>query len=184
VARAPPGASDQPRAPRGRAARVRRIDGAGRTAEVPEDAGNDRRLLDAGDDALPAAAVVAGVKVDGEHALEALRPGEVPRAVSPVVLSDGSVGWFGLGPISVLPAHQGRGIGSRLMREVLQRLRDSGAAGCVLVGDPRFYQRFKFRSRTTVAYPDVPAEVFLVLAFGPSIPDAVVAFHPAFGARE
>jgi putative acetyltransferase len=70
------------------------------------------------------------------------------------------------------------------MREVLQRLRDSGAAGCVLVGDPRFYQRFKFRSHTALAYPEVPAEVFLVLPFGGAVPPATVAFHPAFGAQE
>jgi len=56
---------------------VRRIDGAGRTAEVPEDPFNERRLLDAGDDAQPAAAVPAGLDVNGEHALEALHPGEV-----------------------------------------------------------------------------------------------------------
>jgi len=104
-------------------------------------------------------------------------------AVSPVVLSDGSTGWFGLGPISVLPEHQARGIGSRLMCEVLQRLRDSGAHGCVLVGDPGFYQRFKFRSHTALAYPDVPAEVFLVLPFGDAVPQATVRFHPAFGAQ-
>ncbi|MFX5522399.1 N-acetyltransferase, partial [Acinetobacter baumannii] len=30
-------------------------------------------------------------------------------AVSPVTISDGSTGWFGLGPISVLPAWQGQG---------------------------------------------------------------------------
>jgi hypothetical protein len=36
LGRAPPGASDQPRAPGWCAARVRRIDGAGRTAEVRE----------------------------------------------------------------------------------------------------------------------------------------------------
>jgi len=105
-------------------------------------------------------------------------------AVSPVVLSDGSAGWFGLGPISVLPEHQGRGIGSRLMREVLQRLRDSGTHGCVLVGDPGFYQRFKFRSHTALAYPDVPADVFLVLPFGDAVPRATVTFHPAFGAKD
>jgi len=105
-------------------------------------------------------------------------------AVSPVLLSDGSVGWFGLGPISVLPEHQGRGIGSRMMREVLQRLRDSGAAGCVLVGDQGFYQRFKFRSHTALAYPDVPAEVFLVLPFGGAVPQAQVTFNTAFGATE
>ena len=103
-------------------------------------------------------------------------------AASPVSLSDGSPGWFGLGPISVLPEHQGRGIGSRLMREVLQQLRDTGAAGCLLVGDPRFYQRFWFRSHTALAYPEVPAEVFLVLPFGGAVPQATVRFHPAFTA--
>jgi len=40
---------------------VRRIDGAGRTAEVPEDPFNERRLLDAGDDAQAAAALLAGL---------------------------------------------------------------------------------------------------------------------------
>ncbi len=104
-------------------------------------------------------------------------------ALSPVMLSDGSAGWFGLGPISVLPEHQERGIGSRLMREALQRLRDSGARGCVLVGDPGFYQRFRFRSHTALAYPDVPAEVFLVLPFADAVPQATVTFHPAFGAQ-
>ena len=66
---------------------------------------------------------------------------------------------------------------------IVPRLRDSGAAGCVLVGDSRFYQRFKFRSHTALAYPDVPADVFLVLPFGGAVPPAVVTFHPAFGAQ-
>jgi putative acetyltransferase len=51
-------------------------------------------------------------------------------AISPVSISDGASGWFGLGPISVLPQHQGRGIGSALMREALRTLRERGAAGC------------------------------------------------------
>jgi len=104
-------------------------------------------------------------------------------AVSPVVLSDGSPGWFGLGPISVLPEHQARGIGSRLMLEALQRLRARGAAGCVLVGDPRFYTRFGFQREPSLTYPGVPAEVFLALAFGSALPRAEVTFHAAFGAQ-
>jgi putative acetyltransferase len=104
-------------------------------------------------------------------------------AVSPVTLSDRSAGWCGLGPISVLPEHQGRGVGSQLMQVALGELRESGAAGCVLVGDPRFYHRFGFRSHTALAYPDVPAEVFLVLPLGGAVPPATVAFHPGFGAQ-
>ena len=43
-------------------------------------------------------------------------------AASPVTISDASGGWLGLGPLSVLPEHQGRGIGSALMHEALRRM--------------------------------------------------------------
>jgi putative acetyltransferase len=104
-------------------------------------------------------------------------------AVSPVSLSDGSAGWFGLGPISVLPTHQVRGIGLRLMQEALRLLLERGAAGCVLVGDPGYYTRFGFRSEPSLTYPGVPAEYFLALPFGDVVPEAVVTFHAAFGAQ-
>ena len=37
-------------------------------------------------------------------------------AVSPVSIADGSADWYGLGPISVQPGLQGRGIGNHLMK--------------------------------------------------------------------
>jgi len=40
-------------------------------------------------------------------------------AFSPVSISDGTTNWYGLGPISVLPEYQGKGIGSKLMKEGL-----------------------------------------------------------------
>ena len=43
-------------------------------------------------------------------------------AFSPVVLSDGTPDWHGLGPVSVLPAHQRQGIGKALIRQGLARL--------------------------------------------------------------
>lgn len=104
-------------------------------------------------------------------------------AVSPVALSDGCARWYGLGPISVLPTHQVRGIGSRLMQEALRLLRERGAAGCVLVGDPGYYTRFGFRSEPSLTYPGVPAQYFLALSFGNVVPEAVVTFHAAFGAK-
>ncbi len=103
-------------------------------------------------------------------------------AVSPVTLTDGTAGWFGLGPISVLPRCQRLGIGSQLMREALGRLHAGGAAGCVLVGDPHFYSRFGFRSEPTLTYPGVPVEVFLALPLAAAVPRATVSFHPAFAA--
>ena len=44
-------------------------------------------------------------------------------AVSPVAITGMSAGWYGLGPISVLPEHQGRGVGTLLMQGSLARLR-------------------------------------------------------------
>ncbi|MEH6588581.1 MAG: N-acetyltransferase, partial [Halioglobus sp.] len=63
-------------------------------------------------------------------------------ALSPVTISDGSNGWYGLGPISVIPYEQGKGIGSKLMNAALAELKNLNANGCVLLGDPNFYHRF------------------------------------------
>ncbi|MCH4564585.1 N-acetyltransferase [Halomonas sp. EGI 63088] len=103
-------------------------------------------------------------------------------AASPVTLSDGSPGWFGLGPVSVLPAWQGRGIGSALVAACLARLRERGARGCVLLGDPGYYQRFGFRSLPGLILPGVPPEYFMALCWTDERPQARVAFHPAFAA--
>jgi putative acetyltransferase len=105
-------------------------------------------------------------------------------AVSPVTVSDGAPGWYGLGPISVVPEQQRTGIGSRLMHAALQALRNRGAAGCMLVGDPAYYQRFGFKAVAGLVYPGVPAEYFLVLSFGSGLPQGAVTFHEGFGATE
>ncbi len=104
-------------------------------------------------------------------------------AVSPVSISDGSAGWYGLGPISVRPELQRKGIGSLLMQAALRLLRERGAAGCVLVGDPLYYSRFGFKPESVLVLPDVPPEYFQALPFDPSLPRGVVTFHEAFSAR-
>lgn len=55
-------------------------------------------------------------------------------AFSLVSLSSGDQGWYALGPVSVEPRFQRKGIGSALIREGLKRLEEAGACGCVLVG--------------------------------------------------
>jgi putative acetyltransferase len=103
-------------------------------------------------------------------------------AVSPVSISDGSLRWFGLGPISVAPEHQRRGVGSRLMREALRGLRERGAAGCVVVGEPAYYGRFGFVVNPDLVYPGIPAEYFQVLAFDSSRARGRVTYDEAFRA--
>ena len=104
-------------------------------------------------------------------------------AISSVSISDGTAGWYGLGPISVAPEHQRQGIGSKLMIEALQRLKEKGASGCVLVGNPAYYARFGFRQEKSLAFPDVPSEVFQVISFSQFLPQGVVKFHGAFSAQ-
>src|SRR4030066_2236523 len=50
-------------------------------------------------------------------------------AFSPVTLSDGTPHWDGLGPVSVLPEHQRKGIGNALIKEGLPRRKDLNAQG-------------------------------------------------------
>ncbi|MFK0090399.1 GNAT family N-acetyltransferase [Pseudomonas sp. NPDC090755] len=103
-------------------------------------------------------------------------------AVSPVVLSNGATGWYGLGPISVAPDRQGQGIGSLLMKAALAELKDLGAAGCVLLGDPGYYGRFGFKAGSGLELPGVPAEYFQALSFTGELPIAAVSYHSAFEA--
>lgn len=104
-------------------------------------------------------------------------------ALSPVTVSDGAVGWYGLGPISVEPEHQRRGIGRALMERGLAKLRTVGANGCVLVGDPAFYTHFGFVSNRALTVHGVPQEFCLSLALGASLARGDVQFHPAFQAE-
>jgi putative acetyltransferase len=55
---------------------------------------------------------------------------------------------LGLAPVGVLPAFQGRGIGSSLIREGLSRSVRASYDLVVLVGAPAYYARFGFQSAT------------------------------------
>jgi len=103
-------------------------------------------------------------------------------AVSPVAISDGSEGWFGLGPISVAPQRQGQGIGSALMRAALDALRGMGARGCVLLGEPDYYGRFGFRCEPGLVLPGVPPEYFQALPLQGAMARGTVTYSPAFEA--
>jgi len=103
-------------------------------------------------------------------------------AFSPVRVSDGSAGWYGLGPVSVAPDLQRQGIGTALITEGLARLRAIGACGCCLVGHPAYYPRFGFSNPAALALAGVPPEVFFALSFNGETPRGEVEFHEAFSA--
>ncbi len=102
-----------------------------------------------------------------ELSLVAERDGEI---VGHIVCTRGHVGdrpALGLGPLGVLPAYQRHGIGTALMRAVLDAARDAGESLVALLGDPAYYGRFGFRPAATlgVAAPDpVWGDYFQALA--------------------
>ena len=65
-------------------------------------------------------------------------------AASPATF-DSMEGWFGLGPVSVLPDQKEDGIGSALIKATLNQLKQAGAAGTVVLGKPEYYCRFGFK---------------------------------------
>ncbi|MCG9510586.1 N-acetyltransferase [Acinetobacter pittii] len=105
-------------------------------------------------------------------------------AISPVEMSSGEIGWYGLGPISVHPDKQGCGIGSLLMNKSLQKLKQLGAQGCVLLGEPSYYSRFGFKNYPELILPNVPSEYFQAVTFSGNIPKANVKYHEAFNATQ
>jgi putative acetyltransferase len=103
-------------------------------------------------------------------------------AFSPVTISDGTLDWYGLGPVSVLPEHQRKGIGKALIEAGLLRLKEMNAQGCCLVGHPDYYRKFGFKNTSGLVLEGVPQEVFFALSFAGHIPQGTVAFHEGFTA--
>lgn len=103
-------------------------------------------------------------------------------AFSPVTMSDGTTDWYGLGPVSVLPEYQRKGIGKALIQEGLSRLKAMQAKGCCLVGHPQYYRKFGFENVDGLVLEGVPPEVFFALSFDGRFPRGHVTFHEGFKA--
>ena len=160
--------------------------------EVPADAVAIRRLTDAAFAGAAHASGTEGAMVDALRAegtltlsLVAVADGADGAVIghvafSPVTVAGAEIGWFGLGPVSVLPGRQREGIGAALIRNGLSRLRADGAAGCVVLGDPAYYRRFGFVHDPDLRFEDAPAEYFLRLAFAHPVPSGCVTYQPVF----
>jgi putative acetyltransferase len=126
------------------------------------------RLRESGDMALSLVAVNMDDAVIG-HA-----------AFSPVTISDGTQGWYGLGPISVIPLRQRAGIGSMLVEAGLEELRRIGAKGCAVLGNGELYARFGFEHDPGLYLAGAPPEHFHRLVLKGEAPHGEVKYSPAF----
>lgn len=70
-----------------------------------------------------------------------------------------------------------------MMHEAIRALRNIGAEGCVLLGDPAYYARFGFKPEPALILPNVPAGYLQALLFGSVLPSGIVLYHEAFDAQ-
>lgn len=71
-----------------------------------------------------------------------------------------------LAPLSVLPSHQNKGIGSALVNESLKIAKELGYKSVIVLGHDKYYPRFGFKpaSNWDIKPPfDVPDNVFMAL---------------------
>jgi putative acetyltransferase len=129
-------------------------------------------------------ASIKALRADGDMtiSLVAEDDGEVIGhvAFSPVTIDDTHNGWFGLGPIAVKPERQRRGIGKALILRGLELLREQGANGCALIGNPDIYSRVGFDSDGRLTYRDLEPELVQRIVFRGPAPVGVLKFAPAF----
>lgn len=125
-------------------------------------------------DAATIHAVTAAAFASAEHSAPPTEPGGEPGEVALVTQLRADAGWLpelslvaveggvvighvvatrayvddqpalGLGPLSVLPANQGKGVGSSLMHAVLGAAEARGESLAGLLGEPAYYRRFGF----------------------------------------
>jgi putative acetyltransferase len=84
-----------------------------------------------------------------------------------------------VGPLSVLPDHQRKGVGTALMGHALGVAQVYGRDGVVLQGDLKYYARFGFETFPSVTFAGEGAQFIQVLPWG-GTPSGEVKFHPVF----
>lgn len=99
-------------------------------------------------------------------------------AVSPLALSDGTAGWYLLGPLAVGPGHRGQGIATALVRAALDELARVRAAGCAVLADTPLFRRLGFAPEPGLSRSD--GGIVLAHGFGDRLPPLAEAIpHPA-----
>jgi putative acetyltransferase len=102
-----------------------------------------------------------------------------------VETAHGSVAAVSLAPMAILPGHQGRQIGSQLVRLGLSGLRDRGERIVIVLGHEHYYPRFGFSSELArCLVSPFPPEAFMALELSEGALAGVhgaVQYPPAFG---
>jgi len=107
---------------------------------------------------------------------------------SPAIIESGSMvsQGMGLGPVGVAPELQRKGIGTLLIKEGNDTLRERGCRFIIVLGHPDYYPRFGFvpASRYRIRSEwDMPDNAFMVLVLDKSqssVIQGVAKYRPEF----
>jgi putative acetyltransferase len=145
--------------------------------EAPADVASIHALNEAVFETDSEARLVDALRADGRLSLSlialegAVAVGHVAFSPLTITRADGGiVEGIGLGPMAVIRARQGSGIGTRLVATGLGRLRATGHPFCIVLGHPAYYPRFGFEraSRFGIRWErDAPDDAFFVLELAP-----------------
>lgn len=93
---------------------------------------------------------------------------------------------MGLAPTAVVPEHQGKGIGSALVRAGLEQCKQLDFGAVIVLGHPEYYPRFGFTPSTRFGIGceyEVSEEAFMLLELHPGYlrgASGKVEYHAAF----
>lgn len=161
-------------------------------AEAPGDAAAIRALTDAAFRDMPFSdgdegPLVDRLRKDGDLVLSLVATNSDEAIIghigfSPVTIEDASGDWYQLSPVSVMPLRQKSGIGSDLIETGLQEMKQRGAVGIALVGNPAYYSRFGFtREHDLTLNEGLDPFLQVKLLAGDAMPRGQLTLAPAFG---
>ncbi|WKD50711.1 GNAT family N-acetyltransferase [Microbulbifer spongiae] len=141
--------------------------------EKPEDRDAIHRLNLAAFNKGPEAALVDRLRINCEEyiAFVAVENGTVVGHIlfTPVTIDASDSVGMGLAPMAVLPSHQKKGIGSRLVHHGLAYLHKSSCPFVIVLGHAEYYPRFGFEVASNYKlrsqWEGVPDQVFMAIVF-------------------
>lgn len=138
--------------------------------------------------------LVDQLRADGDALISLVAVGENGELVGHILFSrlpiEGAKGRVtqatALAPLAVRPEHQRKGVGSALTKAGIRACTARGLAAIIVVGDPKFYQRFGFSAATARSLGSpYPGDAFMALELKPGALAAnpgAVRYAAAFGA--
>lgn len=115
--------------------------------------------------------------------------GHILFSPSTIITASRTIYGLGLAPMSVLPSHQGLGIGSFLVREGVRQIAESDSSFILVAGHPEFYSRFGFlpaqRYSITHGFTDMPQDILFIHLLDESLEanltNGLAYYHSTFG---